>query len=275
MSIRTVESLLAGFIGGTSFIKTQIVTPVVGTWYSLWTYNGIPGQLISSAIPSGNIKGKFYTTAAGDTSGALRFPRPVAGDTVYLTRFAANANTVGTIILADRIWADSLSPVSTSTTNIFSGSFPRSAGLGAGDSSGSSIQLGVEVYTTMGANASTPKATIIDSTGTGDTVSCWQAIPASAVAGTFVPMYGLKTSRGVRSVSNFHNFTSKSSGVWGLTAFRIIARLESSAIGIEDSIDAFTSGFPKLFTNTVPMLFWVAGTTTPPVIYGTTRYALG
>jgi hypothetical protein len=273
MSIRTIENLLAGFIGGTSFIKTQIVTPVVGTWYSLWTYGGIPG---SGGIPSGNVKGKFYATTSGDTQGALRFPRPVAGDTIYLTRFAANANTVGTLILADRIWADSISPIGIPfRTNIFSGSFPRSTGIGGGDSSGSSIQIGVEVYTTMGATAATPRATVIDSNGTGDTWTCWNAIPASAVAGTFVPMYGKNASHGVRSVSNFHPMSTKTSGVWGLTAYRIIARVESTAVGIEDSIDAFTSGFPKMFTDTVPMLFWIAGTTTPTVLYGSIRYAQG
>ena len=272
MSITTLDQLLGGMVGGVPFLKFQGVTPVSGTWYSLWNYNGIPG---AGGIPSGGgtIKGHFYTSVSTET-GQLFFSAPVDGDTNYLARFAVNANTVGTLILADRIWGDTLSITSTSTT-IYSGAFPRSYGIGAGDSSGDGIFLGVEVYTTLGAGTPTPKATIINSEGVGDTVTCWSTVPATAVAGTFVPMYATKQAYGVRSVRAFHNFATHTSGVWGLTAYRPIARISSVAAGIEDSVDALTSGFPKFFENTVPMLFWVAGSTTAVTMIGNLFYAKG
>jgi len=276
MSITTLDGLLAGQVGGSPFIKVMTVTPVAGQLYSLWTYAGIPSQPITSAIPTGNISGKFYTTAAGDTSGALKFPRPVTGDTVYINRFANNSTQLGTLFLCDRIWGDSLSPVGTTTVNVWSGAFPRSIGLAAGDSSGDGIHLAMEVYTTMGANATTPKATIINSEGAGDTVTCVNAVPATAVAGTFVPMYATKHCYGVRSVSQFHPLgTSHTSGVWGLTAYRIITRLGTYVAGVENDVDPFEIAFPKLFTNTTLFLLWMANGTTAPLICGNLRFAQG
>ena len=271
MSITTLTQLSTSLSNIIPIVKNQTVTPVVGTWYSLWTYGGNP---VAGTIPTGNIKGQFYTSLSSFITGQLWFPRPIAGDSIYLSSFVLNANTVGTLILADRIWGDTLSITSTSTT-IYSGAFPRSYGIGAGDSSGDGIFLGVEVYTTLGAGTPTPKATIINSEGVGDTVTCWSTVPATAVAGTFVPMYATKQAYGVRSVRAFHNFATHTSGVWGLTAFRPIARVGCVVSGIEDSIDALTSGFPKFLENTVPMLFWVAGSVTPANILAKITYAQG
>jgi len=256
-------------------MKLMTVTPVAGQLYSLWTYSGFPSSPIATAIPGNGLKGKFYTTTAGDTAGALRFPRPVTGDTVYINRFSSTSTQLGTLFLADRIWADSIPTVGVIPNSIFSGAFPRSIGTAAGDSSGDGIHLAVEVYTTLGAGTPTPKATIINSEGAGDTFTCVNAVPASAVAGTFIPMYGTKHCYGVRSVSAFHNFATHTSGVWGLTAYRIIARVGTYVINVENSVDPFQVAFPKLFTNTSLFLLWMSNGTTAPFINGSVRFAMG
>jgi hypothetical protein len=284
MSITTLDGLLSGFgpnLGSAGqFIKVQAATPVVGNWYSLWSAAGIPS--IGYLMGAGSAyKGRFFSYPSADT-GALFFPGQVTGETIYLARFAGNANTTGTIILADRIWADSCSPIQTANVNVFTGSFPRSAGIGGGDSSGVGVMLGMEVYTALGASSVTTKCTIINSAGSADTVQCWQAVPTAV--GSFVPMYSViprnavaaaSTAYGVRSVSVFHNSTSHTSGTWGITAFRPISRLSMVAAGIDDAIDALTSGFPILFPTSCPMIFWIAGTTTPTIIQGNVIYATG
>ena len=283
MSITTLAGVASGLLVPFNYFKTQTVTPVTGTWYSLWTYSGIPG---AGTIPSAiQYTGNFYTSASALPTGALMFPAPVTGETLYLARFAGNANTTGTIVLADRIWADSASPVGTTTMAVFSGSFPRSAGIGAGDSSGTGVMLGAEVYTTMGTGTPQVRATVINSQGVGDTLQTWSTIPASAVAGTFMPMYSViptnsvtagKTSFGIRSVSRWHNSATHTSGVWGLTAFRPIIRVCVAVAGVEEAVDALTGGFPILFPNTVPTLFWISGTTTSAsAMMGNIQYAQG
>lgn len=288
MSITTLAQMTSSMLVPFNYFKVQTITPVAGSWYSLWTYDGIPG---AGAIPSNiGIKGTFYTSLTAMPAGGMRFPAPVTGETVYLARFSGNANVTGTIVLADRIWADSLSiadtaNMSAASNTIFSGSFPRSAGTGGGDSSGIGIFLGMEVYTTLGAAASTPIATIVNSAGVADTIVCWSAVPASAVAGTFVPMYSViprngvtagSNAFGVRSVSRFFNPTNHRSGVWGMTAFRPITRVCVVSSGIEEAVDALTAGFPILFPNSVPTLFWISGTVTPASgIMGGLSYAQG
>jgi len=277
MAITTIAQLNSGLVTPYRYIKQQTVTPVIGTWYSLWTYGGMPG---GGAAPTGNTKGQYYTNTSPQT-GQVWIPGAVAGDTLYLATLTAQANFPGTLILADRIWADSLkvrpdSSGNASQTQIYTGSFYRSSGLAGGDSSGRGILLAMECYTTMGATAVTPKATVINDQGQGDTWTCWSTVPTTAVAGTFVPMYATKHCYGIRSVSQFHPLgTSHTSGVWGLTAYRIITRLGTYIAGVENDVDPFQIAFPKLFTNTTLFLLWMANGTTAPLICGNLRFAQG
>ena len=268
-----------------SFYKAMAGTPVVGTMYSQWVAPGTPGA--GTIPPTGTISGQFYTCAAANVAGQIPFEASIAGDTFYLARFAACSNTTGTLMLADRIWGDSLSPLSNTGNSvqaaaaIWSGSFPRSAGIGGGDSSGTGLCMAMEVYVSMGATASTPKVTYINSSGNGDTAVLAYAMPASAVAGTFIPFnLAQKTGAvagnfGVRSVSSFHQFATKTSGVWGITVYRPLAYIPCPVAGVAGVVDALTSGFPIMFPNTVPMLIWMAGTVTVPVISGYFQHCMG
>ena len=261
-----------------SFYKAQAGTPVVGTMYSQWVSAGIPGA--GTIPPTGTISGQFYTCVTTQVTGQLTFINPPAGDTIYLTRFSGAANVAGTLILADRIWGDSLSPLSNTGNSvqaaaaIWSGSFPRSAGIGGGDSSGTGLHLAMEVYTTMGATASTPKVTYINSAGTGETATLAYAMPATAAAGTFIPFTLKAGAFGVRSVSSFHQFATKTSGVWGMTVYRPLAYIPCIAGTVPGVVDCITSGFPIMFPNTVPMLIWMAGTVTIPAITGQFQFAI-
>jgi hypothetical protein len=237
---------------------------------------GTPGSGVSPSVylPT---PGHYFTCASSQEQGQLTYVNTGGADTNYLARFAGMSTQTGSIIIADRIWADSLSPVvatsavynaPTSVNAVFSGSFPRSAGKGAGDSSGTGIMLGLEVYTTLGAGTPTPKVTYIDSAGNADTATLSMALPATATAGSFYTFTQSANRSGYRSVSYFHMLATHTSGTLGLVAFRPLAVLQCAAANVTDWVDAITSGFPITIQNSVPMLLWVAGATTAPSIYG-------
>jgi len=275
MSITTLDQVIQGMLRPAPFYKTAVGTPVIGTSYSLWLGTGYPSA--AATIPTGNKSGQFYTCSSSQVQGQLTFTNPPSGDTVYLGRFEGVCNnTVGTLILADRIWADSLSPVAIGPQTIYSGSFPRSAGIGGGDSSGTGVQLALEVFTALGASSATPKVTYVNSGGTaGDTGTAVMAVPSSAAVGTFIPINLKAGAFGVRAVTAYNNMTTLTSGVLGLVAYRTLAQIYCTAAGVGQAVDALTGGFPILFPNTVPFLIWVAGSTTVPVVQGMFKQATG
>jgi hypothetical protein len=268
MSITTINGLLSGMRLPVPYIKVLANTPVIGTMYSMWLQAGNPGA--GTAISNIGPSGFYYTCLSSQVPGQLRYINS-SSDTNYLARFAGVAGTTGSIILADRIWADSLCWADTGKFPVYSGQFPRSAGLGYGDSSGTGVQLALEVYSTMAGGAGVAhKVTYFDSTGTADTATLTMNLPTSAVAGTFIPFYQGAGHSGFRSVSFWHNISNPiyTGGTYGLVAYRPIAQIQVIAPGVTDWIDAITSGFPLTFQNTVPMLIWVAGTATAPIIQG-------
>jgi hypothetical protein len=72
---------------------------------------------------------------------------------------------------------------------------------------------------------------------------------------------------GVQLIQSLGLSVSWISGTISLVAYRILARLELMA-QIPNAIDALTSGFPRLFDNTVPFLIFIPNTTTTSNITG-------
>jgi hypothetical protein len=251
------------------YTKVLSGTLVAGTWYSTWLFAGTPGSGVSPSTygPQGN----FFTCASSQVQGQLAYINTGGTDTNYLARFSGMSTQTGSVILADRIWADSLNWTDTGKFPIYSGSFMRGAGIGGGDSSGKGICLALEVYTSVTAgSAAAHKVTYIDSAGTADTATLVMTLPTTATAGTFIPFYQGANHTGFRQVYFWHNIaTSKfTAGTYGLVAYRPLAIVQCASANVTDWVDAITSGFPITFQNTVPMLLWIAGTTTAPNLFG-------
>ena len=275
MSITTIDLAIQSMSAPTTFYKTQSGTPIIGTMYSQWLSAGFPSA--ATTLPTGNNGGQFYTCASSQVTGQLLFNNPPAGDTTYLARFSATANTYGTLILADRIWADSVSGGSIIIQNVFSGGFPRSSTIGGGDSNGVGIMLAIEVYSALGATANTPKVTYIPQSASvasgGDTATLAYALPTTAAAGTFIPFTLKSGDFGVREVRNYHNMTARTNtGAFGIVAYRPLAYIPCISPQVPGIVDCITGGFVKMFPNTVPFLIWFAGTTTAPSLLGQFQY---
>lgn len=260
MAITTLDGVLAGMRPPVTFTKAATPTLVAGRPHSLFYLAGMPGAAVA---PTPGLAGAALTSYAGQ----LPFSNPPSGNS-YLARLQAQATIAGTLILADRLWHNSgLSLTSTTAQTINSVAWPaRDAN---GSSNGEQVLIGLEVTTATGSG--TPTFTmsytnqdgVAGKTGTGILTGV-----ATSAIGAFYPMGLAAGDTGVRSVQSFTLSATWTSGAASLVAYRELARLELTAANVPAAIDAVTSGFPRLFDNTVPFLIFVPSTTTASNIAG-------
>lgn len=255
MPITTLDGVLAGARPPITFMKAVTPTLVAGRPQSLFYLAGMPGAAVA---PTPGLAGAALTSYAGQ----LPFSNPVSGQHSYLARLQGQATIAGTLILADRLWHNSgLDLTLTTAQTINSLAWPaRDAN---GTSNGEQVLIGLEVTTATGSGTPTLTMTYTNQAGTtGRTATNVVATAATSPIGAFYPMGLQAGDTGVRSVQSFTLSATWTSGAASLVAYRELARLELTASNIPAAIDAVTSGFPRLFDNTVPFLIFVpAGTT--------------
>ncbi len=267
MAITTLDQALAGMTPPRTFAKAVTPTLVAGRPHSLFYLAGSPG---AAAAPAPGLNGAALTSYAGQ----IPFTNPSSGNT-YLARLQAQATIAGTLILADRLWHNSgYTITSTSAQNT---TFP---GLPARDRNGSTdgdgVLLGVEISGATGSGTPTITVGYTNSGGTASrTARNIIATVASSAVGAFYPIGLQSGDQGVQSVQSLTLSATWTSGTMHLVAYRELARLELTAANTPGAIDALTSGFPRLFDNTVPFLIFVPSTTTASSIVGSLVYAQG
>lgn len=260
MAITTLDGVIAGMTPPQMFLKNGGTMEGVGQLHSLFYTAGRPGAAVA---PTPGMAGAALTTYAGQ----IPFTNPVSGNS-YLARLQANTNLVGTLVLCDRLWHNSGIAVTTTTAQtVNSVAWPArdSGGLTNGNNIG--VALEVSTATTNAAANSTMSISYTNQAGTaGKTGNVGAAIPlafpATAVAGTFVPFTFAAGDTGVRSIQTITLAVSLGAGTVHLVAYRELARLEITAANIGNAIDALTSGFVRMYDNTVPYLLWVPSATT-------------
>lgn len=260
MAITTLDGAIAGMQYPREIIKAVTGTMVAGRPHSLFYLAGMPGAAVA---PTPGISGAALTTY----SGQVPFTNPGAGNT-YLARFAAQATQAGMLLLCDRLWHNSgMSITSTSAQTINSVAFP--ARDVTGTINGVGVFIGVEVSTVWGAGVPvlsivyTNPSDVGSKTGTGIITGV-----TASIAGTFY-MIGLAAGdTGVKSIQTYTRSASSTTGTEHLVAYRILARLELTAANIPNAIDALTSGFVRLYDDSVPFLLFIPNTTTTSNITG-------
>jgi hypothetical protein len=267
MAITTLDGAIAGMQYPRIFAKAVTGTMVAGRPHSLFYLAGAPGAAVA---PTPGLSGAALTTYAGQ----IPFSNPVTGNT-YLARFQGQATIAGTLVLADRLWHNSGLVVTTTTAQtITSAAFP--ARDVAGTINGNGVRIGLEVTTVTGAGAATPTISYTDEGGTaGSTGAMEVAYAAASIAGTFYPFTLAAGDTGVRSIQTCTLGVSMTSGAVSLVAYRELARLELTSANIPNAIDSLTSGFPRLFNDTVPFIFFIPSTTITSNISGSVVYTQG
>lgn len=260
MAITTLDQALAGMLPPVTFAKAATPTLVAGRPHSLFYLAGAPG---AAAAPTPGLNGAALTTY----NGQIRFTNPSSGNT-YLARLQAQATIAGTLIIADRLWHNSgYTITSTSAQNTTFPGLPARDRNGA--TSGDGVLLGVEISGATGAGTPTITIGYTNSGGTASrTATNLIATVASSAIGAFYPI-GLQSGDvGVQSVQSLTLSATWTSGTMHLVAYREIARLELTAANTPSAIDALTSGFPRLYDDSVPFLIFVPSTTTASNIIG-------
>lgn len=267
MAITTLDGAIAGMQYPRIFSKAVTGTMVAGRPHSLFYLAGMPG---AATAPSPGMAGAALTSYAGQ----IPFSNPGSGNT-YLARFQGMATIAGTLVLADRLWHNSGITVTTTTAQTVNSAAWPARDVSA-STNGDGVRIGLEISTATGAGAATPTISYTDESGNaGSTGAMEVAYAASSIAGTFYPFTLAAGDTGVRSIQSVTLSVSMTSGTVHLVAYRELARLELTAANVPNAIDVITSGFPRLYDNTVPFIFFIPSTTTTSNISGHVIYTQG
>lgn len=256
MAITTLDGIISGATAPQNFYKVGAAT-VIGRFFSLFYQNGYPGGAL---VNTSGVSGATLTSY----SGQIPFTNPPSGQYSYLSKFSAVSNVAGTLLLCDRLWHNSgLATNSTSTQAVNSVAFP------ARDSNqainGESCFLGLEITTVMAAGA--PVITVGYTSSGGVQASGTTTLVTASPAGSFYPIALVSGHTGFQTVRNFTSSVSVATGAYSLVCYRVLASVDIGT-GFGSQLDAITSGFPRLFDNTVPFLLWLPATVTAPTITG-------
>lgn len=265
MAITTRDGIIAGVKPPEDILKVGAAT-VAGRFYSPFYVAGRPG---AAAANVAGTAGLALTTYAGQ----IPFSNPVSGNT-YLARLAANVNVAGTLVLCDRLWHNSgLSATSNTLQSFNSAAWPARDMDGA--TSGRGVMIGFEVSTVMGAGTPTFKLDYTNSAGgTGKTITT-AAQAATMAVGSFIPIELAAGDVGVQQIVGWTLSATMTSGAYHLVAYRPIASVDIATGNVGNAVNYLTSGFPRLYDNTVPFFLWLPSTTTAPLIRAQIVYTQG
>jgi hypothetical protein len=133
---------------------------------------------------------------------------------------------------------------------------------------GDDIKIAYEVSSLMGAGAPTLTATYVNSDGTAGRTTPSITLTAAMIAGAFIPLPLQAGDTGVRAIATHTKNATQTSGTYHIVMYRVLARVPIIAAGIGGAVDAVTSGFPRMYDNTVPFLVFNPATTTAPSLIG-------
>lgn len=261
MAITSPAGILAGARQRNSFTKVGGTMEAAGVMYSMAYLAGVPG---AAAVPSPGIGGAALTTYAGQ----IPWENPASGNS-YISLWQGAGTDRGNLIVYDRLWHNSGINVTTVTAQtVNSAQWP--ARDRNGSVNGADILIGIEVSTatTNGSAVTNTVMSYTDQDGNAGATATIPSFPATAVAGTFVPFLLAAGDNGVRSIQTVTLGTSYGGGAIHLVAYRVLAMGNVLTANLGFSQDALTSGFVRLYDNTVPFLLWWPTATTGVTVQG-------
>lgn len=254
MAITTLDGMLAGMLPSNDVVKINFTGEAAGQYHSTWALAGMPG---AGLTPAGGVAGTALTGPS--VAGQIPFPAAVVNKNVYLARMDfVQAGSVGTVILCDRLWHNSgLSPTTATAQTVGSVAWDRDA-IFDGSFTGEGVQVALEVTTTLTNASAVSGATVsyTSSDGTAGRTGFLATIPATAVAGTVVPMLLAAGDRGVRSVQSITHPTL-TGGAYSLVAFRQVVSLGCPVVNVGVQQGPADLGLPRMHDNSVPYLIYV------------------
>jgi hypothetical protein len=259
MAITTLDGYAAGARAPVPLIKVGITTAAVGALrgYTPWYAAGNPGASTATAV---GVNGEAVTPALGSTGGRIPRTNPTGGELAYLSRFAMNASTAGTMWLIDRLWHNSgLVVTSTTAQAISPATLP--ARSGDGTTNGANVMAAVEWSATGGAGTPTVTLTYTDQDGNTGATGTVTGV-ATPPIGTFEIFTLAAGDTGIRAPTSFIQSATRTSGTMHLVLFRVLAQVELTAANVGNAIDALTGASPRIYDDSVLQLVWFPSATT-------------
>ena len=262
MAITSLDQLLAASNQLKSFGKVSMTAKAAGTFQSLWTAAGLPA---AGANPA-SLAMVIPTSA---TAGALPFVNPATGLS-YISKISSSQQTIGTLILYDRIAHSSgLNGTLTTAQAVNGAALTR-------HTTGEDVELFLEVYTATGATASSVTISYTNSAGVAGRTTPAVAMQVTPVAGQMLPIPLQSGDTGIRSVQSVTlSSSTATAGNFGITLVKRIAEIPITVAGTGVVLDPFALGFPQIAKDACLSFMVVTSTTTTGFITGTINIAQG
>lgn len=270
MAIQTLSQLTAGLLPPEPLHKASFTGEASGGLHSAYYLAGVPG---AATAPSGGLNG---TARSANVSGQIPFPAAVAGKSVYLAGLDGVTSGIGGVWVCDRLWDNSGYTMTTTTEEAITSPAWPARDLD-GSVNGRGVELALEVSADTGNGGAITNTTLnyTNSAGTAGKTGTITSFPATALAGTFVPVLLAAGDVGVRSVQGLTKGTSYVSGTMHLVAYRRVAFIPFNADNRGNRLDALTAGMPKMYDGSVPFLLYIVQTTAAGRFSGQLQWAQG
>ena len=262
MAITSLDQLLAASNQLKSFGKVSMTAKAAGTFQSLWTAAGLPA---AGANPA-SLAMVIPTSA---TAGALPFVKPATGLS-YISKISSSQQTIGTLILYDRIAHSSgLNGTLTTAQAVNGAALTR-------HTTGEDVELFLEVYTATGATASNATISYTNSAGVAGRTTPAVAMQVTPVVGQMLPIPLQEGDTGIRSVQTVTlSSSTATAGNFGITLVKRIAEIPITVAGTGVVLDPFALGFPQIANDACLSFMVVTSTTSTGFITGTINIAQG
>lgn len=254
MAITALDDIVAGMRPPEFIYKTGPAPEAAGLYHSLWYANGRPG---AGSVPNPGINGAALTAPV---TGQIPFTNPDSGMNTNLARFAMSASVPCTLLLCDRLWHNSgISLTSTSLQSITPVAIP--ARDRDGSTNGTTVLAGLEFSAAGGSGTPTVTLTYTDDAGNTGNTTTFTGV-ASPNAGSFFIWPLAAGDTGIRAVTGYQQSATWSSGTAHIVLFRVLAVLGLPTANVGYALDALTSGFVRMYDNSVPFLVQIPSNTT-------------
>lgn len=262
MAITSLDQLLAASNQLKSFGKVSMTAKAAGTFQSLWTAAGLPAA-------GANPASLAMVIPTGATAGALPFVNPETGLS-YISKISSSQQTIGTLILYDRIAHSSgLNGTLTTAQAVNGAALTR-------HTTGEDVELFLEVYTATGATASNVTISYTNSAGVAGRKTPAVAMQVTPVVGQMLPIPLQEGDTGIKSVQSVTlSASTATAGNFGITLVKRIAEIPITVAGAGVVLDPFALGFPQIENNACLSMMVVTSTTSTGFITGTINIAQG
>lgn len=263
MAITSLDGLIAAADQLKSFGKASMTAKAAGTFQSLWTAGGLPTTGIAPVATT-------VVVPTNATAGALTYVNPTGGALTYMSKWSNTQQTIGTLIIYDRLAHSALLNGTLATAQTVGGTAITRY------TTGDDVELFLECYTATGATQVNVTCSYTNQAGTAGRTSVSTPFWASPVAGQMLPIPLQSGDTGVRSVESVTlSATTGTAGSFGVT---LVKRLGESPVTIAGAglvQDPFMCGLPQIQDSACLSFMVVTSTTSTGFLTGTINLSQG